>query len=191
MPNWACEFDSHLGHLFRAEVVENQRLPLFRGQNCTEIAPVQKFSSPISAPINTYSVHARRTDTQYRFRHYTLAYRFNVLHVCRRFFDKIAAKSRFCGDYVLWRWRRAVKRRQGSAEWRQRLEGGCARHLLIRHSSSKLGSALISLRVCPRLTAPIPLSAAKTAERGGNEVEAQDEWSHRECQAGSRRCGAI
>ena len=45
--------------------------------------------------------------------------------------------------------------------------------------------------VCPRLTAPIPLSAAKTAGRGGNEVEAQDEWSHRECQAGSRRCGAI
>ena len=25
--------------------------------------------------------------------------------------------------------------------------------------------------VCPRLTAPIPLSAAKTAGRGGNEVE--------------------
>ena len=37
-------------------------------------------------------------------------------------------------------------------------------------------------RVCPRLTAPIPLSAAKTAGRGGNVVEAQDEWSHRECQ---------
>ena len=54
MPNWACEFDSHLGHLIRAEVVENQRLPLFLGQNCTEIAPVQKFPSPISAPINTY-----------------------------------------------------------------------------------------------------------------------------------------
>ena len=35
--------------------------------------------------------------------------------------------------------------------------------------------------VCPRLTAPIPLSAAKTAGRGGNEVESQDEWSHREC----------
>ena len=45
--------------------------------------------------------------------------------------------------------------------------------------------------VCPRLTAPIPLSAAKTAGRGGNEVEAQDEWSYRECQAGCRRCGAI
>jgi len=45
--------------------------------------------------------------------------------------------------------------------------------------------------VCPRLTAPIPLSAAKTAGRGGNEVETQDEWSHRECQAGCRRCGAI
>ena len=45
--------------------------------------------------------------------------------------------------------------------------------------------------VCPRLTAPIPLSAAKTAGRVGNEVEAQDEWSHRECQAGCRRCGAI
>ena len=45
--------------------------------------------------------------------------------------------------------------------------------------------------VCPRLTAPIPLSAAKTAGRGGNVVEAQDEWSHRECQAGCRRCGAI
>ena len=45
--------------------------------------------------------------------------------------------------------------------------------------------------VCPRLTAPIPLSAAKTAGRGGNEVETQDEWSHRECQAVWRRCGAI
>lgn len=45
--------------------------------------------------------------------------------------------------------------------------------------------------VGPRLTAPIPLSAAKSAGRGGNEVEAQDEWSHRECQAGCRRYGAI
>ena len=45
--------------------------------------------------------------------------------------------------------------------------------------------------VCPRLTAPIPLSAAITAGRGGNVVEAQDEWSHRECQAVCRRCGAI
>ena len=40
--------------------------------------------------------------------------------------------------------------------------------------------------VCPRLTAPIPLSEAKTAGRGGNGVEAQDEWSHRECQTGCR-----
>jgi hypothetical protein len=32
-----------LGHLFRAEAVDFQRLPLFRGQNCTEIASVQKF----------------------------------------------------------------------------------------------------------------------------------------------------
>ena len=45
--------------------------------------------------------------------------------------------------------------------------------------------------VCPRLTAPIPLSGAKTAGRERNGVEAQDEWSHRECQAGCRRCGAI
>ena len=45
--------------------------------------------------------------------------------------------------------------------------------------------------VGPRLTAPIPLIEAKTAGCGGNEVETQDEWSHRECQARSRRCGAI
>ena len=45
--------------------------------------------------------------------------------------------------------------------------------------------------VCPRLTAPTPLSEAKTAGCGGNEVETQDEWSHRERQAECRRCGAI
>ena len=28
MPNWACEFDSHLGHSI-TEVVDFQRLPLF------------------------------------------------------------------------------------------------------------------------------------------------------------------
>ena len=64
----------------------------------------------------------RWTERHFRFHGRTLAYCFPMFDICRRFLDKIAAKSRFCGDFVLWRWRRAVKRRQGSAEWRQRLE---------------------------------------------------------------------
>ena len=38
-------------------------------------------------------------------------------------------------DFLLWRWRRAVKRRQGSAEWRQRLE--CAQGSQHRYPRAK------------------------------------------------------